>query len=99
MWNNKFFEMPCPVSRNVLAALFSRIDKAQLVTYEDGTLTTKCDHTLAISRAFANENDYDPEPLIDWLCLHGGCCDCEVLMNTTVYFEDAIDFEDSNSAV
>ncbi len=94
-WENKHFESPCPLKREQLEQLFTHIDKMGLLRFSDGTISSSCDHTLNISIEFAKSHNLNEEVLVDWLIQHGGCCDCEVLLNTTMYYEEAIEDDKS----
>ena len=40
-----------------------------------------CDHTLRLTRAWAIDNDHDPDAVQRSVEHYGGYCDCEVLAN------------------
>lgn len=62
-----------PVSIAQLQALFD---------YLDNKLTEAgCDHTLQLTKQFAENNQVPYENLKAWLAALGGYCDCEVLAN------------------
>jgi hypothetical protein len=42
---------------------------------------TDCDHSLQHTTAFLKKRQIPVDEGIEWLGLHGGCCDCEVIMN------------------
>jgi hypothetical protein len=48
----------------------------------------ECDNTLKHTRAWIAANYLPADPIVEWLEGHGGYCDCEVLMNAAVHFEE-----------
>lgn len=40
-----------------------------------------CDHTLALSKRYAEERGFDPIDFYQFLNSHGAFCDCEVCLN------------------
>ncbi|HEY3496764.1 MAG TPA: DUF2695 domain-containing protein [Polyangiaceae bacterium] len=50
--------------------------------------SAECDDTLKHTRAWLAANYLPAEPIVEWLEDHGGYCDCEVLMNSAVHFEE-----------
>ena len=65
-------EAHMPVSRAHLAELFDHLDAA---------LSSGCDQTLRLTRAFLQERELSENTVIPWLKSYGGYCDCEVLAN------------------
>lgn len=62
-----------PLERAQLEALLAHVDAA--------VLANGCDHTLAVTDAWAARHDLPLEPLYAGLEEYGGFCDCEVVMN------------------
>jgi len=67
---------------------------AQLQTlfdYLDNKLTEEgCDHSLRLTKQFAESNQLPYEGLKVWLASLGGYCDCEVLANVEEKVEDLL---------
>ena len=93
MWESQAFAEPCPLDKSQLEALFDYLDTQGLFETAGGSVRSKCDHTYANTLAFLNARRIDAKPVIPWLGMHGAGCDCEVLMNTTMYYENAIELE------
>jgi len=62
-----------PINKEDLTDLFDWIDKRLI---ENG-----CDHTLLHTLKFIEARKLPQKTLIDWLEIHGGYCDCEVIAN------------------
>ena len=41
----------------------------------------RCDHSLRFTAGWLSARGLDPVPVVEWLCEHGGSCDCEVRTN------------------
>jgi hypothetical protein len=55
--------------------------KALLDQLDERLPTEGCDHSLRLTRAWAEENAVDPDALEQSVSEFGGGCDCEVLVN------------------
>lgn len=75
------FKATLPMSETLFVALFHRLtqDLEQM----------PCQHDLTHTRAFLAKHSVKHIPsVIEWLANHGAGCDCEVILNTTEYFDD-----------
>jgi hypothetical protein len=75
-------EEQLPLPRPVIKALFDYVN-ARLE--KEG-----CDHALRYTRAFLDEHELPPAPVIAWLAGQGGYCDCEVIANVEEAWGDAV---------
>lgn len=72
--------LPLPFPRERLEHLLS--------TVEAWAQADGCNHTLRLSRRYAEENGLDPVDFYQFLNSHGAFCDCEVCSNV----EDSVSF-------
>jgi hypothetical protein len=70
-----------PLADELLEEMFAVLD-AQLQS-------EPCDHTLRLTRSWAESRNADFPLLEKWLRDTGGYCDCEVLLNSEQAWEEA----------
>ena len=75
-----------PISHADLRDLFERLDRTSRTGYQ-------CDHTFALTETFLRERGLPIEPMLEWLGENGAGCDCEVMLNTAVQWEEIVGYE------
>jgi hypothetical protein len=78
------FDEP-PISPAALQLLFEYLDCAFMAGHD-------CDSTLAITEVFLRKHRLPVEPMIEWLEQNGGYCDCEVMLNVALKWDDAVGY-------
>lgn len=74
-----------PIPYAMLRDLFERLDRTSMTGYQ-------CDHSFALTRQFLKEQNVPIQPMLDWLGENGAGCDCEVMMNTAVQWEEIVGY-------
>ena len=70
-----------PLTNGQMRALFDMLD-AELPR-------NACDHTLRLTRAWLESKGLQGDPVVAWLRVNGGHCDCEALANAEQAWRDA----------
>ena len=77
------------MSKNVTKKHFTNVHMlrlcGQLAHMLDGA---HCDHTLKFTTSILKQIGAPEEDTLEWLESTGGCCDCEILMNSRAIWED-----------
>lgn len=76
----KEFYASLPMPDTVFKKLFAYLD---MQLGKNG-----CDGTLSLTEKFLQKNGLDAGAVTEWLCDHGGGCDCEVLFNVEELFHE-----------
>lgn len=71
-----------PIPHSDLRDLFDLLDRENA--------PKKCDRTLRVTIDFLQQRGLDVDLVVPWLHEHGGCCDCEVLLNVEEVFAEII---------
>lgn len=70
----------CPLPDSAMTALFAAVD--------DRLRKSPCDHGLTFTMEWVRRSGYKPDQVSEWLRSTGGYCDCEVLMNSRLRWEE-----------
>lgn len=76
------FLNPLPFDKNIFLELFDFLDKY----LEEHA----CDDTTRATEIFLEKKDLLTDVSLEWMRLHGGFCDCEVLSNLEERFEKLV---------
>jgi hypothetical protein len=79
--NHYPFYDPCPMPLSTLYHLLQYIESKDLLQFDGHRVSSVCDHTHRYTREFLSTQTLDAERIVPWLQMHGGCCDCEVVLN------------------
>jgi hypothetical protein len=69
---------------------FSKDELQGLFEYLDSELASGCDHTAKKTLLYLSSRSLDSERILHWLQELGGYCDCEVMANVEVKFEEIL---------
>ena len=75
-----------PLAKSTLRGLLPHLEGILLARLDDGTVVTRCNHSLLHTMAYLTARGEWDESLVHWFGEYGGFCDCEIMFNVFDYW-------------